>query len=85
VVEMDWKQRTFWQLKMRHDFELYFWVAAGERSLKVSVAPSRLGIRGICSSPVRQSISDPIRIRDGIGCRAGQRGLPCKNQCFGWI
>jgi hypothetical protein len=24
VVEMDWKQRTFWQLKMRHDFELYF-------------------------------------------------------------
>jgi hypothetical protein len=30
VVEMDWKQRTFWRLKMCHDFELYFWVAAGE-------------------------------------------------------
>jgi hypothetical protein len=24
VAEMDWKQRAFWRLKMRHEFELYF-------------------------------------------------------------
>ena len=29
VADVDAEQRTFWRLKMRHVFELYFWVAAG--------------------------------------------------------
>lgn len=82
VVEMERKQRTFWRLKMRHDFELYFWVSVGERFRDAS---SELGSRDISGSLPLQSIPEGSASETGVAVVQAGPGCLRKMNIFGWI